>query len=181
MSIKFLALGGGGILGLGGGEVPILFLWARGFFWNFPRHCYQHLREVWWNFWLSVLQWQCIKLRESILSFLAKIESLYFLFRSTTSCFTGARAWECARQPQAMPWEKVNWGGSNLGDFPLFSGKFWIAHTHTVKKSPRQRRRDKSRSGDPPFESPPPLIRFPKRKNQKQNFHVIPWIANQYV
>ena len=24
--------GGGGILGLGGGEVPILFLWARGFF-----------------------------------------------------------------------------------------------------------------------------------------------------
>ena len=32
MSIKFLVLGGGGILGLGGGEVPILFLWARGFF-----------------------------------------------------------------------------------------------------------------------------------------------------
>ena len=30
MSIKFLVLGGG-ILGLGGG-VPILFLWARGFF-----------------------------------------------------------------------------------------------------------------------------------------------------
>ena len=25
--------GGGGILGLGGGGVPILFLWARGFFW----------------------------------------------------------------------------------------------------------------------------------------------------
>ena len=34
MSIKFLVLGGGGISGLGGGgEVPILFLWARGFFW----------------------------------------------------------------------------------------------------------------------------------------------------
>ena len=33
MSIKFLVLGGGGILGLfGGGGVPILFLWARGFF-----------------------------------------------------------------------------------------------------------------------------------------------------
>ena len=33
MSIKFLVLGGGGILGFGGGgEVPILFLWARGFF-----------------------------------------------------------------------------------------------------------------------------------------------------
>ena len=33
MSIKFLVLGGGGYLGffLGGG-VPILFLWARGFF-----------------------------------------------------------------------------------------------------------------------------------------------------
>ena len=31
MSIKFLVLGGG-ILGFfGGGEVPILFLWARGF------------------------------------------------------------------------------------------------------------------------------------------------------
>ena len=32
MSIKFLV--GGGILGWGGGggEVPILFLWARGFF-----------------------------------------------------------------------------------------------------------------------------------------------------
>ena len=34
MSIKFLVLGGGGgILGFGGGRgVPILFLWARGFF-----------------------------------------------------------------------------------------------------------------------------------------------------
>ena len=33
VSIKFLVLRGGGILGLGGrGEVPILFLWARGFF-----------------------------------------------------------------------------------------------------------------------------------------------------
>ena len=31
MSIKFLVLGGGGYFGLGGG-VPILFLWARGFF-----------------------------------------------------------------------------------------------------------------------------------------------------
>ena len=32
MPIKFLVLGGG-ILGFGaGGEVPILFLWARGFF-----------------------------------------------------------------------------------------------------------------------------------------------------
>ena len=30
MSIKFLLLGGGGF---GGGGVPILFLWARGFFW----------------------------------------------------------------------------------------------------------------------------------------------------
>ena len=37
MSIKFLVLGGGGILGLrGGGEVPILLLWARGFFWAIP-------------------------------------------------------------------------------------------------------------------------------------------------
>ena len=35
VSIKFRVLGGGGNLGLGGGggEVPILFLWARGFFW----------------------------------------------------------------------------------------------------------------------------------------------------
>ena len=33
MSIKFLVLRGGGVLGFGGGgEVPILFLWARGFF-----------------------------------------------------------------------------------------------------------------------------------------------------
>ena len=32
MSIKFLVLGGGEF-GLGGGGVPILFLWARGFFW----------------------------------------------------------------------------------------------------------------------------------------------------
>ena len=31
VSIKFLVLGGGGILGFRGG-VPILFLWARGFF-----------------------------------------------------------------------------------------------------------------------------------------------------
>ena len=30
MSIKFLVLGGG-ILVLGGGGVPILFLWVRGF------------------------------------------------------------------------------------------------------------------------------------------------------
>ena len=35
MSIKFLVLGGGGYLGFGGGGVPILFLWARGFFWFF--------------------------------------------------------------------------------------------------------------------------------------------------
>ena len=35
MSIKFLVLGGGS-LGLGGGGVPILFLWARGFFWLDP-------------------------------------------------------------------------------------------------------------------------------------------------
>ena len=33
VSIKFLVLrGGGGILVLGGGGVPILFLWAQGFF-----------------------------------------------------------------------------------------------------------------------------------------------------
>ena len=33
MSIKFLVLGGGGVFWVGGGgEVPILFLWARGFF-----------------------------------------------------------------------------------------------------------------------------------------------------
>ena len=37
MSIKFLVLGGGGVFwvffwGGGGGGVPILFLWARGFF-----------------------------------------------------------------------------------------------------------------------------------------------------
>ena len=32
MSIKFLVLGGGGIWGFGGGGVPILFLWAQGFF-----------------------------------------------------------------------------------------------------------------------------------------------------
>ena len=33
MSIKFLIFRGGGISGLGGGGgVPILFLWARGFF-----------------------------------------------------------------------------------------------------------------------------------------------------
>ena len=34
MSVKFLVLGGGGYFGFGGGggEVPILFLWARGFF-----------------------------------------------------------------------------------------------------------------------------------------------------
>ena len=31
MSIKFLVLGGGGYFGLGGREVPILFLWVRGF------------------------------------------------------------------------------------------------------------------------------------------------------
>ena len=39
VSIKFLVLGGGGILGLGGGGVPILFLWARGFF--------RHLNRNW--------------------------------------------------------------------------------------------------------------------------------------
>ena len=34
MSIKFLVLGGGGVFWVffGGGGVPILFLWARGFF-----------------------------------------------------------------------------------------------------------------------------------------------------
>ena len=35
MSIKILVLGGGGVFEVfwgGGGEVPILFLWARGFF-----------------------------------------------------------------------------------------------------------------------------------------------------
>ena len=37
MSVKFLVFryfgfGGGGLGGGGGGEVPILFLWARGFF-----------------------------------------------------------------------------------------------------------------------------------------------------
>ena len=32
VSIKFLVLGGGGILGFLGGGVPILFLWARRFF-----------------------------------------------------------------------------------------------------------------------------------------------------
>ena len=33
MSIKFLVLSGGGYFGFGGGGgVPILFLWARGFF-----------------------------------------------------------------------------------------------------------------------------------------------------
>ena len=32
MSIKFLVLGGGGFGFGGGGGVPILFLWARGFF-----------------------------------------------------------------------------------------------------------------------------------------------------
>ena len=33
MSMKFLVLRGGGGFGFGGGgEVPILFLWARGFF-----------------------------------------------------------------------------------------------------------------------------------------------------
>ena len=32
MSIKFLVLGGGYFGFGGGGEVPILFLWARGFF-----------------------------------------------------------------------------------------------------------------------------------------------------
>ena len=33
VSVKFLVLGGGGYFWvLGGGEVPILFLWARGFF-----------------------------------------------------------------------------------------------------------------------------------------------------
>ena len=31
MSIKFLVLGGGVFWVWGGGEVPILFLWARGF------------------------------------------------------------------------------------------------------------------------------------------------------
>ena len=34
MSIKFLVLGGGGVLWVWGGGVPILFLWARGFFWR---------------------------------------------------------------------------------------------------------------------------------------------------
>ena len=34
MSIKFLVLGGGVFWVLGGGGVPILFLWARGFFWK---------------------------------------------------------------------------------------------------------------------------------------------------
>ena len=37
MPINFLALGGGGVwvfLGGGGVEVPIVFLWARGFFLN---------------------------------------------------------------------------------------------------------------------------------------------------
>ena len=34
MSIKFLVLGGGVFWVWGGGGVPILFLWARGFFWN---------------------------------------------------------------------------------------------------------------------------------------------------
>ena len=33
MSIKFLVFWGGGVVfGLGGGGVPILFLWVRGFF-----------------------------------------------------------------------------------------------------------------------------------------------------
>ena len=32
LSIKFRVLGGGGVLSFGGGGVPILFLWARGFF-----------------------------------------------------------------------------------------------------------------------------------------------------
>ena len=32
VSIKFLVLGGGVFWGWGGGAVPILFLWARGFF-----------------------------------------------------------------------------------------------------------------------------------------------------
>ena len=32
MSNKKIVLGGGNSLGLGGGGVPILFLWARGFF-----------------------------------------------------------------------------------------------------------------------------------------------------
>ena len=38
MSIKFLVLGGGGLFGVlgGGGGVPILFFWARGFFWKMP-------------------------------------------------------------------------------------------------------------------------------------------------
>ena len=36
MSIKFLVLGGG-ILDFWGGGVPILFLWARGFFWKLPQ------------------------------------------------------------------------------------------------------------------------------------------------
>ena len=41
MSITFLVLGGGGILGLGGGgEMPILVLWPRGFFWK---------EDLWWT------------------------------------------------------------------------------------------------------------------------------------
>ena len=36
MSRKFLVLGGGGYFGFGGGGVPILFLWARGFFCKIP-------------------------------------------------------------------------------------------------------------------------------------------------
>ena len=46
MSIKFLVLGGGGILVFFGGGVPILFSWARGFFLTFLRVKYHFRFEV---------------------------------------------------------------------------------------------------------------------------------------
>ena len=49
VSIKFLVLGGGVIFWVlgGGGGVPILFLWARGFFWSFARALSERFFKNW--------------------------------------------------------------------------------------------------------------------------------------
>ena len=124
MSVKFLVLGGGGYFGLGG-EVPILFLWARGFFLTNLRIDSRESGHLSYSGKLQLIGTQMgCQQKNSIVSEKTNCKQTSFPWKATLEIFLKVNLnWSAPPQPKVTKSDSLRSTGYKSNTIPAFFTK----------------------------------------------------------